>query len=524
MREKSKQQLSTEMKGTRLMKGLARLSTVLLAGAVLCGLALAQQPQPEHQQQTPPQKLEQKNEIQDMAGMQEHAGHHMNIQPVKPQFPRMGKAQEQAKGPLVSLASLQQIAVERNPTLRQADGEIRAAKARQQQAGLYPNPTVGYTGDEIRGGTLGGGKQGFFVSQSIVTAGKLGKSRKILGEEIRLAEIEVEEQKMRVENAVRIGFYRVLAAQEMIEARRDMAGIAQDNAETERRLSNTGQADESEVLQAEIGARRTQMAVLIQENALREEWRSLAAVIGKPEMPLQTVEGNLEADLPQLNEEQVIEAIAKESPAVRIAAISTHRAQTVLSRAKAEGVPDLQLRAGAERSGEHIGINRVIGWEGIAEVGVTLPIWNRNQGNIAAAQQDIGRSQEEERRVKLTLRERAAAMMDQYASARVMADEYHEGLLPRATKAYALLVDKYGKMLASRPVVLESQKTLYQLQIEYIAALQNVWTTGVALQGYLLTDGLEAPARPSEVDRPIRETNVPMPERTMSPRESMPNP
>jgi cobalt-zinc-cadmium efflux system outer membrane protein len=241
-------------------------------------------------------------------------------------------------------------------------------------------------------------------------------------------------------------------------------------------------------------------------------------------MPLQTVEGNLEADLPQLNEEQVIEAIAKESPAVRIAAISTHRAQTVLSRAKAEGVPDLQLRAGAERSGEHIGINRVIGWEGIAEVGVTLPIWNRNQGNIAAAQQDIGRSQEEERRVKLTLRERAAAMMDQYASARVMADEYHEGLLPRATKAYALLVDKYGKMLASRPVVLESQKTLYQLQIEYIAALQNVWTTGVALQGYLLTDGLEAPARPGEVDRPIRETNVPMPERTMSPRESMPNP
>jgi cobalt-zinc-cadmium efflux system outer membrane protein len=166
----------------------------------------------------------------------------------------------------------------------------------------------------------------------------------------------------------------------------------------------------------------------------------------------------------------------------------------------------------------------VIGWEGIAEVGVTLPIWNRNQGNIAAAQQDIGRSQEEERRVKLTLRERAAAMMDQYASARVMADEYHEGLLPRATKAYALLVDKYGKMLASRPVVLESQKTLYQLQIEYIAALQNVWTTGVALHGYLLTDGLEAPARPSEVDRPIRETNVPMPERTMSPRESMPNP
>ena len=49
-------------------------------------------------------------------------------------------------------------------------------------------------------------------------------------------------------------------------------------------------------------------------------------------------------------------------------------------------------------------------------------------------------------------------------------------------------------------------------------------TNGIALQGYLLTDGLEAPARPGEVDRPVRETNVPMPERTVSPRESTRNP
>jgi hypothetical protein len=40
----------------------------------------------------------------------------------------------------------------------------------------------------------------------------------------------------------------------------------------------------------------------------------------------------------------------------------------------------------------------------------------------------------------------------------------------------------------------------------------------------LLTDGLEAPARPGEVDRPVGETNVLMPERTMPPRESMRNP
>ena len=72
------------------------------------------------------------------------------------------------------------MAAETNPTLRQAEAEIRAAKARQQQAALYPNPSIGYTGDEIRGGSIGGGKQGFFVQQTIVTGGKLGQSARRL--------------------------------------------------------------------------------------------------------------------------------------------------------------------------------------------------------------------------------------------------------------------------------------------------------------------------------------------------------
>src|SRR4029077_17551704 len=205
-----------------------------------------------------------------------------------------------------------------NPTLRQAEAEIRATKARQQQAGLYPNPTVGYTGDEIRGGSVGGGKQGFFVQQTIVTGGKLRLSRDIFGKEVKLAELEAEEQEIRVQSAVQIAFLRVLAAQELLDARRDMAKIARDAAETQRRLMNTGQADESEVLEAEVEARRRRMSARMQENTLREEWRSLAAFIGQPELPLATVAGDLEKGWPGLNEEEAVGTIAKHSPAGEI--------------------------------------------------------------------------------------------------------------------------------------------------------------------------------------------------------------
>jgi cobalt-zinc-cadmium efflux system outer membrane protein len=143
---------------------------------------------------------------------------------------------------------------------------------------------------------------------------------------------------------------------------------------------------------------------------------------------------------------------------------------------------------------------------------------------VAAARANIDRAEQEKVRIALTLRDRAASAVDQYANARLMAVEFRDEILPRAKKAYGLMSEKYGLMLASYPRVLESQRKLYELQIEYIAALEGVWTNGIALQGYLLTDGLEAPTPPGEVDRPIRETNVPAPERTMSPGEGMPRP
>ncbi len=462
----------------------------------------------------------------EMPAMPEHAQHqHGEIALVKPEYPRMGRAQERAQGPLVTLEEVEKMASDTNPTLRQAEAEIRAAKARHQQAGLYPNPTVGYTGDEIRGGSVGGGKQGFFVQQTIVTGGKLGASRHIFSKEAKLAELEAEEQRIRVKSAVKMAFLRVLAAQELVEARRDLARIAQDTAETQQRLRNTGQTDESEVLEAELEAQRMHMTARMQENTLREEWRSLAAVVGRPEMPVATVAGDLEKNWPELNEEAAVDAIANKSPAVQIAEAGAERAQASLTRAKREPIPDIQIRGGMEYNHETLGsVPFAKGWEGIAEIGVQIPLFSHNQGNVASAQAEVDRLEQEKRRIGLTLRERAASVVDQYANARLMAVEYRDGLLPLAKKAYGIMTEKYGQMLASYPRVLDTQRRLYELQIEYIGALEGVWTSGVALEGYLLTDGLEAPARPGEVDRPIRETNMPMPERTLTPGESMPKP
>src|SRR5262245_15642759 len=51
--------------------------------------------------------------------------------------------------PALTLENLEQMALKNNPTLAQAEAAIQAAEGRRRQAGLWPNPIVGYEGEGL---------------------------------------------------------------------------------------------------------------------------------------------------------------------------------------------------------------------------------------------------------------------------------------------------------------------------------------------------------------------------------------
>jgi len=418
----------------------------------------------------------------------------------------------------LTLADLEQMALSNNPTLAQAATEIRAASARKLQAGLYPNPTVGYQGEQIRGGIQGGGEQGFLISQNIVLGRKLGLSREVAEQERKQAGAEAEEQRLRVINSVRMFYYRALAAQEMVELRHKLSQVANDAVQTSHQLANVGQADQPDVLQAEVEGDQAELAVVAAEQNQLRAWRALAATVAKPEMPLTHLAGNL-SDLPEGNPDQWLQAMVEESPAVKIAKLGVTRAEAALVRSKRERIPDLQLRGGLQQNQELNQItHRAIGLQGFAEVGVQIPVVNRNQGNTEAAKAEVERAHQEVQRVQLVLRERAATLLQNYITARSTVEGYRERMIPRARNVYELYLKSYRGMAAAYPQVLIAQRTLFQLQADYIAALENLWANSIALKGFLLTDGLEAPSRVGEIDRPVREINLPSSTTTMQPQ------
>ena len=402
------------------------------------------------------------------------------------------------------LEDLEQMALAGNPTLAQVQANLRVAAGLARQAGLYPNPTVGYYGDEIRGGFSRGGKQGGFISQTIVTGGKLGAAR-------RVAELQANEvvtsgqvQRQRILNNVRISFYQVLAAQRLVDVRKNLATLATDATQTSLQLGNVGQADRPDILQAEVEQQQTIVSLRVAQQNLQASWTMLADVVGKPDLPLARLDADLDA-IPDLNYEEWVATALRDSPEVKLAQQAVERGEASLVQARKAVIPDLQVTGILVNDYSPLidtNPSRAIGVMGGAQIGVELPIFNRNQGNIAAAQGEIESSKQELARVKLKLRRDLANMFRDYDSARVTVQQYKTEMLPRAEQAYKLYRMNYQKMAAAYPQVLISQRTLFQLEADYIQALESAWESALLIRGFGLTDGLSDPTSPSMMSGP----------------------
>jgi outer membrane protein, heavy metal efflux system len=399
-----------------------------------------------------------------------------------------------ASRPAMGLADFEALADRNNPTLKQSNALVRRSQEQARQAGLYPNPTAGYQGEQIRGGSFGGGEQGGFIQQSIVLGGKLGLRRDIYQQQSKSDQIGVEVQTARVHNDVQQAFYDALTAQAEVKLRQQLLGLALNAVDTVHQLANVGQADAPDILQTEV---ESEQAKVDDEAAQRDyltAFHTLASRAGNTELPVSPLQGDLE-QLPDLNAEQVADRIVSDSPTVKRAAQEVAVAQARLKDAKHEAVPDLELRAGEQYNLEQVSTNPVkpVGAQSFASAGIDIPLWNRNQGNSEAAKAELERAEEDVARERLRLRQQAEPIAQSYLSARFEADRYKTQLIPRAARAYQLYLEKYQGMAQAYPQVLVSQRTLFQLEIGYLTALHHVWQSATALENYTLSGGLDAP-------------------------------
>ena len=401
-------------------------------------------------------------------------------------------AQKDAGRAPVTLQELEQLALQNNPATTAAAASVDAARARTAQAGAWPNPTIGYSGAELTGGPDVRGQHGFFVEQTIPLGGKLHLSRDVLQQTIAQVEAARDLQQLRTLGAVRQAFYAVLLVERRIEVQERMVKLAAESAGVTAQLFNVGAADRPDFLDSEIASRRVQLQLAQSRNDLRAERARLAAIAGSPEVAERPLAIAGDSLVPVLQRETVIGTLVEQSPEIRSARAELERTRAITGQARRATFPDLFVRGGAGYNREHGEVSgRSIGWEGMVEAGVSVPLFNRNAGGIAASRSDEARAQAELRRVELSLRARAEAEFSRYSSAMESAEAYRTDILPRAEEAYTLYLSRYREMAAAYAQVLMAQRNLFELSAEYLDHLRQAWQSAIRLQGPLAGDALD---------------------------------
>jgi outer membrane protein, heavy metal efflux system len=396
--------------------------------------------------------------------------------------------------PPLKLEDFLAMADRNNPTLRQAQAVVRRSEAEAKQAALYPNPSVGYEGDQIRGGSYGGGEQGGFVEQTIVLGGKLGLRRDAALAQKQSGEIAAQAQLVRVHASVTRMYYEALSAQQKVNLRQRLEHLANDAVTTAHQLANVGQADSPDVLQTEVEAEQAEIDYTEAEREFLEKFAALTSLAGDPTMQPAPLAAALDAP-PEIDAAQWVETIVHQSPVVKEAQQQAAVAEARLRQARREVVPDLHLRAGEQQNLEALpeAPGRKTGAQSFASVGIELPLWNRNQGNVRAAEENLEIARQDVTRTQLSLRQQAETLEQTYLSSRLQAERYRTALLPRARRAYELTLNKYQNMAQAYPQVLVAQRTLFELEAHYIDSLDRTWQSAIALQNFGLQDGLTNP-------------------------------
>src|SRR5262245_45983484 len=206
-----------------------------------------------------------------------------------------------------------------------------------------------------------------------------------------------------------------------------------------------------------------------------------------PEQPPPPLKRQLEPDGPPLCWEASLARVLEESPELQAARAHIIHDQITVQREKVEPIPNIQLKAGAGYDFETRDTVANV------EVGVKLPLWNRNQGTIKQAQAELARSHAEVQRLELSLRKRLAETFQHYQTALVKVKLYQESSLPKAQKAYEVMLDQYKKKRAEWIKVVEYQRKYLNVQSEYTTGLLEMRRAEVAIKGLLLVDGLSTP-------------------------------
>jgi cobalt-zinc-cadmium efflux system outer membrane protein len=377
----------------------------------------------------------------------------------------------------LALEQLEELALRCNPILPREAARVEAARGQAVQAGLLPNPRWDTNNPWVLAGRntlLNVGLQ-----QEIPVMGKKRLDTAAANAGVQQQTHSFAQSRIAMLTSVRQQFYQVLADQRRVSVLAEMVRLTRQSLIAGQKRQKAGDATRADVLLLEVDARRVAASLRSALALLDGDRKQLAAIVGVPQVALYSVMGRLDGGYPEFDEAALAEFVSERHPTILGARAAVVQNQVLLRRAQVEPYPNLTIgpayQFGVVPGNDQFWLN----------FSFSVPVWDRNQGNIRAAQANLGVALETVRSSRNDLLNQAANLLSQYRSARALVEEYEKSILPRSTEAARLVREGYAKGIVDLATYLQAQRSVIQANSDYVDALQNLWSNAAQVAGLL---------------------------------------
>ncbi|MFZ5593037.1 MAG: TolC family protein [Pseudomonadota bacterium] len=372
---------------------------------------------------------------------------------------------------------------QRNLDLIAARYNVEAARAQQIIAAAIPNPVLSL--NTVAPGLVKGHGSGFLganydnvarLEQLIETAGKRGLRRESSRFGVQAAEDDLRDAVRLLSNQVRRAYYNLLLAQQLVELTLDTVSRYNEIVRTNGLRLESGDISESDFMRVEVERFKAQNDLdqaLLNLSAART---GLAVLLALPAETMNFVAQDVtlsrgEFDVKQAPESFIAQAMAQR-PDLHAARVRIDQSEKDLALARANRMPDVTVALQDEVCPSPVcwpGTDNAIG----LGVSLPLPVFYRNQGQIAQAQISFENAKLQVRQLEQGIGAEVLEAAAAWRTADGQARRFEGDILSRVKVVRQAAELAYSKGATSILDFIEAQRSYRNSVLEYRNALYN---------------------------------------------------
>jgi len=370
--------------------------------------------------------------------------------------------------PSLTLAEALERARQSNPELRALTLEASAVDAAGRQAAVLPNPSLEYLRE---GKTSDGGSSTVQLSIPLELGGKRAARMEAAQAGSRAAALDLAVGRARIEAEVVAAYQQAWLAQQHVALATQVSETGRRSSDAAARRVLAGKVSPVEEARARVAEANWRIEGVAAQRELDEARIRLASLLGRTGSDIGALAAPASPAAAGLAGTQ-LEDLIDSAPAIERAVAEVEAGKASLRMERAARMPDVSLIVGSKRSE---GPERDRVRQNIIGLSVPLPLFNRNQSAVLAAQRRAEKAGAELEATRQRIRAEAMQAHARMQAALQQERLVREDVLPGAQYAADAAMKGFEAGKFNYVEVLDAQRTWVQAQGQHLRAVSDFY-------------------------------------------------